>query len=330
MSHFVGVVVGEDYEEALDPFWELDLSAEEAKEDYRAEFSLEVAKKDIKKKCEEIIKDQIKRDKKQIKDITSATVLLKSKLFKELLELRFGKTNWQMDRIKKLKAEEVEKEAREEYQKMIDEAIKDDSLLRYNIAMQEGKYEVLLSEWYGGGFDDNGNWGYWSNPNSKWDWYSVGGRWRGYFLLKPGAKGELGEPSWCNDKESAEKLKGKADIANVEDIDWDKMDEGYRKRAEKAWDEYQKELVEGKIKLGDAYFQHGVEKGDTKEKYLAREGVYAPFCVCKDGEWYERGSMGWWGMVSDEKDSKKWKQEWKKLLSELPGDTMLVAVDFHI
>lgn len=24
------------------------------------------------------------------------------------------------------------------------------------------------------------------NPNSKWDWYSVGGRWRGYFKIKPG------------------------------------------------------------------------------------------------------------------------------------------------
>lgn len=38
------------------------------------------------------------------------------------------------------------------------------------------------------------------NPKSKWDWYSIGGRWRGYFKLKEsvmdtvGALAEIGEP----------------------------------------------------------------------------------------------------------------------------------------
>lgn len=26
--------------------------------------------------------------------------------------------------------------------------------------------------------------GYWKNPNSKWDWYQIGGRWRGFFPVK--------------------------------------------------------------------------------------------------------------------------------------------------
>jgi len=32
------------------------------------------------------------------------------------------------------------------------------------------------------------------NPNSKWDWYQVGGRWTGYFKLKENTKGVLGKP----------------------------------------------------------------------------------------------------------------------------------------
>lgn len=32
--------------------------------------------------------------------------------------------------------------------------------------------------------EETGKKGYWSNPNTKWDWYSVGGRWTGYFKLK--------------------------------------------------------------------------------------------------------------------------------------------------
>jgi hypothetical protein len=33
------------------------------------------------------------------------------------------------------------------------------------------------------------------NPFSKWDWFELGGRWTGFFTLKDGAQGELGEPS---------------------------------------------------------------------------------------------------------------------------------------
>jgi hypothetical protein len=33
-----------------------------------------------------------------------------------------------------------------------------------------------------------------TNPNAKWDWYQVGGRWNGYFKLKDGTLGLLGEP----------------------------------------------------------------------------------------------------------------------------------------
>jgi hypothetical protein len=32
------------------------------------------------------------------------------------------------------------------------------------------------------------------NPDSKWDWYELGGRWKGYFRLKDGASGILGQP----------------------------------------------------------------------------------------------------------------------------------------
>jgi hypothetical protein len=32
------------------------------------------------------------------------------------------------------------------------------------------------------------------NPNSKWDWYCLGGRWTGIFKLKQGTQGEVGRP----------------------------------------------------------------------------------------------------------------------------------------
>lgn len=48
----------------------------------------------------------------------------------------------------------------------------------------------------------NGRYGYMSNPNAKWDWYSEGGRWGGYLTNKDG---------------------GKTDCDLLTEIDWEKM-----------------------------------------------------------------------------------------------------------
>ena len=50
----------------------------------------------------------------------------------------------------------------------------------------------------------------------EWDWYLLGGRWLGFFKLKKGAKGTIGEhydiPRPAPDR---------ADSALLKDIDWD-------------------------------------------------------------------------------------------------------------
>jgi hypothetical protein len=52
------------------------------------------------------------------------------------------------------------------------------------------------------------------------------------------------------------------------------------------------------------------------------------FAVLKDGEWHEKGEMGWFGMVSDEKDT--WPAEYQALVADLPDDTWVTVVDVHI
>ena len=70
----------------------------------------------------------------------------------------------------------------------------------------------------------------------------------------------------------------------------------------------------------------------TKEEYIEREKQKAilTFAVVKDGKWYERGSMGWWGCVSDKKDRDKWNKEFNKLIESVSDDTLLTIVDCHI
>lgn len=54
------------------------------------------------------------------------------------------------------------------------------------------------------------------------------------------------------------------------------------------------------------------------------------YAVLKDGQWCQRGKMGWWGISSNEKDESVWMREYEKLLRELNPDHYIAVVDCHI
>lgn len=51
--------------------------------------------------------------------------------------------------------------------------------------------------------------------------------------------------------------------------------------------------------------------------------------VTPEGEWIERGRMGWWACVSNEKDEDAWKHEIRAVLDKY-SDCIAVGVDCHI
>ena len=108
------------------------------------------------------------------------------------------------------------------------------------------------------------------NPDSKWDWYSVGGRWDGFLVLKE--RDEEGDIIETNE-------------ALVGEVDWEYM----------------------------------------------LEHKFPPFCyVDEDGEWVEKGEMGWWGVTFDEKPEDTWLNQFKDYLSEVDSDCLVTVIDFHI
>ena len=62
----------------------------------------------------------------------------------------------------------------------------------------------------------------------------------------------------------------------------------------------------------------------------ARDRAITTFAVVKDSKWYQKGEMGWWGVVSDAKDQGEWNRQFNELLDGLPDDTVLTVVDCHI
>ena len=65
------------------------------------------------------------------------------------------------------------------------------------------------------------------NPNSMWDWYSIGGRWRGYFPLvaNPVRPWSLGDPGVFEKLNGVveEQYRGCADVVHRGDVDLEKL-----------------------------------------------------------------------------------------------------------
>lgn len=71
----------------------------------------------------------------------------------------------------------------------------------------------------------------------------------------------------------------------------------------------------------------------SREEYLedARNSAICPFAfITPEGEWVEKGQMGWWACVSNEKDQKDWNKQFSDYFDSLPDDIMINLVDCHI
>jgi len=165
------------------------------------------------------------------------------------------------------------------------------------------------------------------NPQSKWDWYELGGRWLGNFMLKKGKKGALGRAGVGDNKPD----KGyTADQAKFGDIDWEAMKAEKIAKRTKLWDEAHAKLKKGEIKHDDLDWKYGIESGQTKEQYVGT-GEFTPFSIItSDGVWHEKGDMGWWGMVSDEKKPEDWEAMCRAILEKCEPTDTLSVYDLHI
>lgn len=98
------------------------------------------------------------------------------------------------------------------------------------------------------------------NPNSKWDWYVIGGRWDG----------------WINDR--------------------------------------------------DGRNESLLDNTALTEETLARNKIPHAI-ITPDGQWHERGRMGWWATLVTENEH--WDQEARDILARYPGHCVVI-MDAHI
>ncbi len=113
--------------------------------------------------------------------------------------------------------------------------------------------------------------------------------------------------------------------------------------AEKDWKKFEELMSDStqpfERKIRTICFETGVKTlGDwhnnfipeSKENFLSRRSSIATFAVVKDGEWFEKGEMGWFATVSNKKQQGEWNAEYISLVESLSEDTLISLYDCHI
>lgn len=202
---------------------------------------------------------------------------------------------------------------------------------------------------------------YWHNPRGKWDWYMLGGRWSGFFPLKPGAEHLIKDHTQYPESEAHP---GCADLARVRDIDFDT---GYRDAEiegeelfarfaalveqtgtdPEAWETWASPYSEEQrksywdqplvkamkaggfkdtlfwMKPDDFFFG----KPDAHQRFIQnrRLAKFATFAVLNSEGWHEK--PGDWGATPQQ--GEQWNQLQRSLFTNLPDDAWLAVYDLH-
>ena len=191
-----------------------------------------------------------------------------------------------------------------------------------------------------------------TNPNRKWDWWVVGGRWANKLLFKNGRCGDtglVGEIDWDG------MLREKADAAAAL---FDRITAGIAGRPVRSWKQIYARQEAGEFSIEEARdFYNGqrvvqelreaevldswdgdqqlssVLAASDRQSYIDRESMInaSSWGFLLDGQWYERGDMGWFGMSDADDDSiAQYSKKFWDVIRSLSPDARVTVVDCHI
>ena len=185
------------------------------------------------------------------------------------------------------------------------------------------------------------------NPNSKWDWYQVGGRFDGELMLtdegRLNAVDEI-KRKYCTDidiknlREDFHYMRY-VNVAPLKYIQWFIPLSPIEKEELRRWWEInveKDELKDGEKK--DEYFFWNPDWYKKRYKdadtYIKTKEMITFFAVVTpDGKWYAPSNMGWWACTDGEpEDELKWDLEFydRFIKPNLDSDLICTVVDCHI
>ena len=215
--------------------------------------------------------------------------------------------------------------------------------------------------------DHPGRFGRRTNPNARWDWWQVGGRYAGRLRARPGVDTTAHLRYAPNYRSSAEVIQPPEalDQCRVGDLDrpataaasrarylgwWDEDEERFRvARAALSEDEMfsvpavlggaireldaaapdtpRREMLRRVVPLFGVADEHVYSREAYGERG-AQRALFAFALLDEEGSWHERGNLGWWASVAD--PDAEWPGKLAERLAALPDDRWLTVVDYHI
>lgn len=156
------------------------------------------------------------------------------------------------------------------------------------------------------------------NPDSKWDWWEVGGRFNGNIKLR-------------NENDMY------VNSAKIEDIDFSIDENEYN--SHKRWYEVVVEGSEPQNEREKKWYtiystDYYKDKYSSADDFARRNSKFTTFAVVTpDGVWHEKGRMGWWGISNETGDeSRDWDANYydRFIAPYDPKGTYITIVDCHI
>lgn len=147
------------------------------------------------------------------------------------------------------------------------------------------------------------------NPDSKWDWWTVGGRFSGQ--LKDKRTGEEVSEGYMRDLEFA-------------------MDKEEYKRSLEWWKTHIDNGNTEDMIVKPEYYQRLYRDAETYARFSSTFNTYA--VVTPDGEWHAPGEVGYFGVSSESEDeAREWYEKYEeRFIKGADPDWYLTIVDCHI
>ena len=209
-------------------------------------------------------------------------------------------------------------------------------------------FEEFVEDYGGRKNEATGQYGEWYNPDSVYDWYSIGGRWPEMFLVKQ----DCLEYSY-GERESMDESKHPAPegyrwvaCARKKDIQWDAMRQWRNQQAEERFHQLEEMFRAGPVNpeslfriTEDGIYRWGEQvyrKDQTLEEFLEKFGIPAswkyPISVC--GIFIDEAYYSEYDAVYDEELKKwvpcSWQEAVDNHIDDADDNTVFVGIDYHM
>lgn len=212
-------------------------------------------------------------------------------------------------------------ELKEEYNKIINYEGDNKFCLEMKEKYEKLSLENFCEDYEGLIYKEDGGYSTY-NPNSKWDWYVIGGRWNESLPIKNGTNDKIND--YNIDSAYIDNLKNNCcRIKNL--VITKSFDEKETEELKKKYDEM--------ITKGDFYSpKYYKEKYPTFEIFLDYTSQFSTYALLTSkGEWIEPGEMGWFGCSSASlQEEVGFKNIFKDTLEKEKPEDYFVLIDCHI